>query len=239
MITKLSDLGFCSGPSVDNMPAWNAMVAAAGPSWVAVDGAYTFKTKPNPIERCMRIDGIAVNASGLYRDYQPETDAEPFIHIKSTSKIGAFCITAASGTRGVALYHEGLSASDSVCEDMWISAKSDARWFIPVSACGADPDMGIRDMHYRNIEIFAATAHLYWGRNIHGFAFVDVNFYPAGGTKDHITIQGGPNGGRSGGIMIATRFLRRAYFYDTDNATIRGVELAQINANNCLNIRQL
>lgn len=234
--TTATDIGFSVDHAFDNTPAWNAMIAPGGPSYVIFDGAFSFKTQPKPVERPIRIEGIIVNQAALMRDYAPSNWLEPFLEFRATSALERMAIQVRQGTNGVGIQFTGTSASDSIARDLYVTTgATGAMWGIPLCLISSEA-LGIRGCYLEDIELFAASMHIAWIVNAKGLTLSDVNCYPAGGSVNHICIQHSGQY-RTQDVDWKARYLDLAYVYSTDDCVFTTLRPVRISASqDCTNV---
>lgn len=228
-----TNLGFSTDPAVDNTPAWNAMLLSSV-SHVVFDGFFWFKTQPNPINRVLRAEGLGTNASGLIRDFAPSSSTKAFIEATETVYVEKLPIFADGYDGGCAIGLYGLSASESVLRDLYITTMNDKTWGVSLVLHSTDP-LGIRNVTIDSVELFRADVHGFWFVNAKGLR-AGLDYYPAGGSKNYGTIQDdGVHNSES--IMLKTLHLPELYLYNVQNLTLESVAGTTVHQNgNCTNI---
>lgn len=235
------DYGFVANdPLFDNTPKLNALISGLGTTSTIYfpSGVYYFNSKPNVINKKVRIQGSTMTDVVLVRNYTPSNYLDSLLHATDTVVIESLAIHAGQGTTGGGAIHlEGLGASASILRDLYITIQgggSTANWEIPVTLYSSD-SLGIRGCLLDNVEVFAATTHSVWLVNVKGLT-ARVNAYPAGGTVGHITVQD-YSGYRSANIRMETRHLVSLYVYNTDYLTLSGLGNTSVYPSNSTNIR--
>jgi hypothetical protein len=232
--TDAIQYGFTPGdPSFDNSVVLNNYVANVGADRTLhfPSGTYYFNTAPNTITKGLVIRGDGINNTSFIRNYTPSSYADALIHTTTPLVLENLGILAATEGGG-AIKLDGLGASASVLRDLYITAQSGGNWAIPLTLISGDP-LGIRGVNIDNVELFAATMQLAWFVNVQGLT-ANFNAYPAGGTANHIVVQGSGSY-HSSAVKINTRHLVTAWLYDTDNISIDTLGTT-VNQQNCTNV---
>lgn len=222
----VGDAGLRPGdPKYDNTPKFNKlmeMISSRRTIYFGA-GAYYFNSPPKIIEQSVVMIGDHTNSTSLIRNYNATGPDEALIHTRRTLVMERLPVLAGEGTsHGGAIRLEGLSASASVLRDLYITTagQKGGTFDIPLTLYSTH-ELGIRGCLIDNVELFAATVHIAWFVNVKGLT-ARLNGYPAGGTVDHITIQGyDSTKRRSEAIQFETRHLVRLYVYTTNNLILK------------------
>jgi hypothetical protein len=227
-------------PNYDNAPWFNKLVANIGTVQTIYfpSGIYYFNSRPNVITKPLVIRGDGVSSTNLIRNFNGRNHDEALIHTQRTIYIEKLAISARAGTsHGGAIRLDGRLASESVLRDLYITGQSGGTFDIPLTLYSNDK-LGIRGCLIDNVELFAATVHIAWFVNVRGLT-AKLNAYPAGGTVDHVTIQGINSDLRSAAIQFETRHLVRLYVYKSNDITLRTLGTQLIVDKDSINIRKL
>lgn len=198
-------------------------------------GTYYFNTPLDIINIPVVFKGCGINNTALIRNYTESDLNKALIIAKETIIIKNLSIHSGQNcTGGGAIRLDGLSASASVLRDLYITGLQGGTWHIPLVLNGPE-QLGIRSCYIDNVELFAATIHLFWFINTRGLT-ANIQGYPAGGSANHGTIQQSGSY-RPSNIDIRTRYLETLYLYSTDNFTILSTPKTNIIQTNCTNIK--
>jgi hypothetical protein len=211
-------------PNFDNTPKFNELLDKIGAvrTLYFPSGAYYFNSRPKLITKNLVIIGDGINATSLIRNYNASDYNDVLIYTQRTITIERVGIIAASGTsRGGAIRIEGEFANSSVLRDLYITGQTGGTFDIPLTLWNND-NKGIRGCSIENVKLFAATIHLAWFVNVRGLSVKNLGAYPAGGIKDHVTIQGYDSKLRSDNVQLDTHHLVKLYLYWSDNINITG-----------------
>ena len=239
MIANAKDVGFIADePGFDNTAVWNRVIKDKLVTQLYFPGGvYYFNSQTDIIERPLYITGDGINSTSFIRNFSTDNLYSGLVHAKGTLIIEKLSIVAAEKTRGgSALKAETINASASIFRDLYITGKYTGTFDVPMSLYSAD-DMGIRSCKIENVEVFSGTHHIAWFVNPKGLT-AEVNAYPAGGTVNHVTIQG-YGASRASNITLNTRYLDMLYLYNTDNLTLRSLGTTKVSQTDCKNIRSL
>lgn len=238
MHTDARELGFVPDDvTFDNTRVWNEVIKNPFVTGVHfTGGSYYFNSQPDKIERPFNIRGDGINSTSFIRNYSSLDLYSALVHAKGTLCIEKLSIIAAEKTSGGSgLKAEGLAASGSIFRDLYITGKYTGTFEVPMSLYSAD-DMGIRSCKIENVEVFSGTHHIAWLVNPKGLT-AEINAYPAGGTVNHVTVQG-YGASRASNISLSTRYMDSLYLYNTDNLTLRSLGTTKVTpSKDCHNIR--
>jgi hypothetical protein len=181
----------------DNKAAFQAFIAdavAAGVKSVSIGAEWIeFHSKPD-IPAGMRITGENSSESALVRCYSGD-----FIQFSSGFNGGLhkLAIYAASGTSGGAglllRATASLSPDYSSFSDLVITGAGTWAWPLFIDGTQRASPQGVRDLDFRNINLFCGTLGALQIANGVGVTFTGLGAYPAGGSSGNVYIGSGSN----------------------------------------------
>lgn len=237
MINAL-DYGFKTGQaSIDNTAMLNKFIADTSLSECTLyfpKGEYWFHSLSNKIDRYINVVGEGINKTTFVRNYPSSTLMSGLLHATKTVNIKDIAFWAKNQSHGgCCVLLEGLDASASVLENLYITSPDKTQWGIPICLTSTAP-LGIRGCAIKNCYVFAANTHLAWFVNVQGL-FLQLNAYPAGGTVNQVVIQH-TGSYSSNNISIDTTYMERLYLYNTNNVNLRHTN-TQVAQSGCSNIK--
>lgn len=181
----------------DNTTAFNAFLAAAvtaGEKTVSLKAeTISFDSKPT-IPAGIRIIGHSSSETVLVRNYSGD-----FIEFGAgfnggMARLALFAAAGTTGGVGLLLKATASTSCDYASfEDLVITGAGSYDYPLKVDGSLRTSPQGIRDLEFRNINLFAGTIAALYIINGVGINFFGLGAYPAGGTSGNVYIGGGSN----------------------------------------------
>lgn len=193
-----------NNPEFDNAIIFNKFLRSSYKILQFGSGVYYFLTKPDPIFRTVKIQGVGPGeeVSELRRAYLPQSKFEPFLYFRDGrgSSIRDLSIMAEHGnSNGCALVlenHNDENVGYFNADNLYISGYAkDSNWAISVWLHGAAKTIGpkgLRSINLTGLRLFGATYSVLEVNTVHS-AYIQFSSYPAGGTTNLTRITSWPN----------------------------------------------
>lgn len=186
--------------SFDNTPAFNAALAARVTNLYIPPGAWSFLTRPAPVDYSMEIVGEGFGISTLIRRYVETNNTNGLLTLSNGNirvlRLGVQIGSGYFGGSGVTVISDGThNPGYTVLEDLYVSVAptENGRWYNAVCLDGVQnpaAPLGVRAITLRNCFLFASTSA---ACRINGGVSISISgggMFPAGGTTGRLLITG-------------------------------------------------